>query len=93
MIFKKFCKYSTLLNSEPSGDNKNLKLIKSSYFYNNFVDLKRKHKSIIQQSKVIYYLTFNNDLKYAQKNPKLHYKQTVIPLKCILNILKKECAL
>lgn len=74
-------------------NNKNLKLIKSSYFYNNFVDLKRKHKSIIQQSKVIYYLTFNNDLKYAQKNPKLHYKQTVIPLKCILNILKKNTKL
>ncbi len=69
-------------------NNKKLKLIKSDYFYNNFVDLKTKHKTIIKQSNVIYYLTFNNDLKFAQKNSKLHYQQTVIPLECTLNILK-----
>ena len=52
-------------------NNKMLKLIKSSYFYNNFVDLKRKHKSIIQKSKVIYYLTFNNDPKICSKKSKI----------------------
>ena len=40
--FKKFCKYSTLLNSEPSGDNKNLKLtfdviIKDEVNINDFI--------------------------------------------------------
>ena len=46
---------------------KKLKLIKSDYFYKNFVGFKNKHKTIIKQSNVIYYLTFNNDLKFAQK--------------------------
>ena len=72
--------------------NKNVKLIKSNYFYNNFKDLKKNDKKIILKSKLIYYLTFNNDLKFAQKNRKLHFQQTILPLKALLKLLeyKKE---
>lgn len=69
---------------------KNLKLIKSDYFYNNFIDLKKSHKKIIYNSKLIYFLTFNNDLKFAEKNPMLHYEHTVTPLKCLISVLESK---
>ena len=80
--------YIGSLLKEKLKNEKNLKLIKSNYFYENFVDLKQSHKKIIYNSKLIYFLTFNNDLKFAEKNPNLHYQQTVSPLKCILSFLK-----
>jgi UDP-glucose 4-epimerase len=79
----------SLLRKKLSNE-KNLKLIKSDYFYNNFIDLKKSHKKIIYNSKLIYFLTFNNDLKFAEKNPVLHYEHTVTPLKCLINVLESK---
>tara|TARA_B100001059_G_scaffold56775_1_gene51830 strand:+ start:10128 stop:11042 length:915 start_codon:yes stop_codon:yes gene_type:complete len=82
--------YIGSLLREKLSTEKNLKLIKSDYFYNNFTDLKKSHKKIIYNSKLIYFLTFNNDLKFSEKNPMLHYEHTVIPLKCLIDVLKSK---
>jgi len=54
-ILKKYCKYSTLLNSEPSGDNKDLKLtfdiiLKEETNIDNFILDISKSKGISETS-------------------------------------------
>ena len=68
----------------------NVALIDSSYFYNSFNSLKKKDIELLYDADIIYYLTFNNDLKFAEKNSKIHFKQTIVPLNKVLLILQSK---